>query len=148
MDQDAEKHFKDVTAGTEPLIDVFVRFLAAVRFLNGYDTMKRLSIGSRIKWMKICSLIWHVKDSKINDFQFEVDNQEAGITLARCLQTVDEMLLNRYLARVDAGTSLNLTLDFNFSDGQISAFGSVFFKTNNQVLQISLAENPACRKNN
>jgi hypothetical protein len=119
-----------------------------VRFLNGYDTMKRLSIGSRIKWMKICALIWHIKDREINDFQFEVDNRGAGIALDRCLQTVDEMLLNRYLARVDAGTSLNSTPDFNFSGGQVSAFGSAFFKTNNKILAISPAEKLAGRTNN
>ena len=70
-DEDTEKHFKDITANTESTFDVLVRFLAAVQFLNGFETMRWLSIGNRIKWMKICAMVWHLKGRKINDFRFD-----------------------------------------------------------------------------
>ena len=47
-DKDIEKHFKDITADTESIFDVLVRFLASVQFSNGYETMKRFPGQRRI----------------------------------------------------------------------------------------------------
>jgi hypothetical protein len=134
MDEDAEKHFKDVTTSTEPAIDVFVRFLAVVNFLNGFDTMKWLRIGNRIKWMKICALMWHSKKRKFNDFRFDIDDKKTGLELDRRLQILDEWHLNRYLAHIEAGASLESLPDINISDQHISVFGFKFCNTKNGPL--------------
>ena len=138
MDEDAEKHFKDVTISTEPAIDVFVRFLAAVQFLNGFDTMKWLRIGNRLKWMKICALMWHSKKREINDFRFDIDDKKTGLELDRRLQILAEWQLNRCLAHIDGGASLESLPDINISNQHISAFGFTFCKAKNRTLEISL----------
>ena len=138
LDEGIEKHFKDVTTATEPPCDLFARFLAAVRFLNGFDTMKSLSISNRIKWMKICALIWHLKKCKINDFQFEIDDKKIGLDLDGRLQTLDEWLLNRYLAQVDAGTSPEVLPDVNISDRQVNVIGLTFYETESGPIEFSL----------
>jgi radical SAM superfamily enzyme YgiQ (UPF0313 family) len=138
LDQDVEKHFKDVTVSTEPAIDAFIRFLAAVRFLNGFDTMKRLSIGNRIKWMKICALMWHSKKREINDFRFDIDAKKKGLELDRRLQTLDERQLNRYLAQIDAGISPGSFPDISQVNRQFFAFGISFSSAGAGALEINL----------
>jgi len=137
-DEDIEKHFKDVTISTEPVIDVFMRFLAAVQFSNGFDTMKWLNIGNRIKWMKICAMLWHLKGRKINDFRFDNDEKKTGLDLDRRLQALDESQLNRYLAQIDGGTSLESMPDIYISNQHISAFGFIFCQPTDKAIGISL----------
>jgi anaerobic magnesium-protoporphyrin IX monomethyl ester cyclase len=137
-DGDIEKHFKDVTIRTEPAMDVFMRFLAAVQFLSGFDTMKWLNIGNRIKWMKICAMLWHLKGRKINDFRFDNDDKQAGLDLDRRLQALDESQINRYLTQIDAGASLESLPDISISKQHISAFGFTFCKPKNKATGISL----------
>ena len=137
-DKDIEKHFKDITVTTESAFDVFVRFLAAVKFLSVFETMRWLSIGNRIKWMKICAMLWHLKGRKINDFRFENDDKKAGLDLDRRLQVLNESQLNRYLAQIDAGASLESLPDINISNQHIAAFGFTFCKAKNRTLEISL----------
>jgi hypothetical protein len=137
-DEDIEKHFKDVTISTEPAMDVFMRFLAAARFSNGFDTMKWLSIGNRIKWMKICAMPWHLKGRKINDFRFDIDGKKAGLDLDRRLEAMDESQINRYLAQIDAGISPGSFPDFNQVNQQISAFGLSFSAVKDSTFEIDL----------
>jgi len=139
-DEDIEKHFKDVTISTEPAIDVFMRFLATVQFSNGFDTMKWLTIGSRIKWMKICAMLWHLKGRKINDFRFDNDDKRAGLDLDRHLQALDESQINRYLAQIDAGISLDSLPDICQANQQVSAFGLSFSAVGANTLEIELTK--------
>ena len=138
LDEDAEKHFKDVTRDTEPVIDVFARFLAAVRFLNGFDTMKQLSIGHRIKWMKICALIWHLKGREANNLQFEKDDRKTGLELERRLQVVDESRLNQSLTQIDPGTQPAFRPVVISSDQPASAIGVKFSNAANKIIKISM----------
>jgi radical SAM superfamily enzyme YgiQ (UPF0313 family) len=139
-DGDIEKHFKDVTISTEPALDAFMRFLAAVQFSNGFDTMKWLSIGNRIKWMKICAMLWHLKGRKINDFRFDSDDKKAGLDLDRRLQTLDESQLNRYLAQIDAGISPDSLSDISQVNKLVSAFGLGFSAVGANTLEIDLTK--------
>jgi anaerobic magnesium-protoporphyrin IX monomethyl ester cyclase len=139
-DEDIEKHFKDVTISTEPALDVFMRFLAAVQFSNGFDTMKWLNIGNRIKWMKICAMLWHLKGRKINDFRFDSDDKKAGLDLDRRLQTLDESQLNRYLAQIDAGISPDSYPDISQFNKLVSAFGLGFSAVGANTLEIDLTK--------
>jgi len=103
-----------------------MRFLAAVQFSNGFDTMKWLNIGNRIKWMKICALLWHLKGRKINDFRFDIDDQKTGLDLDRRLQALDELQLNRYLAQIDGGAPLESLPDISITSQYVSALGFTF----------------------
>jgi radical SAM superfamily enzyme YgiQ (UPF0313 family) len=138
LDKGIEKHCKDVTTATEPLIDGFARFLAAVQYLNGFDTMKWLGIGNRIKWMKICAMVWHLYGRKINDFQFDHDEKQTGFELDRRLQTQDKWQLNRYLAQIDSGAPLEELPDINIWNQQVKVFGFTFCQTKNRTLEFSL----------
>jgi len=136
LDGDAEKHFKDVTADTESSPDVLLRFLAAAKFINGFETMRRLSIGNRIKWMKTCALVWHMKRKAINALQFDHDGRQTGMALDQHLQTLDESTLNSYLARIDAGIEPDTFSDIKRVDQQISAFGISFIVVEDRILKI------------
>ncbi len=140
LDEDIEKHFKDVTISTGPAIDVFMRFLAAVQFSNGFDTMKWLNIGNRIKWMKICAMLWHLKGRKINNFRFDNDDKKAGLDLDRRLKALDESQINRYLTQIDAGISLDSLPDICQVNQQVSAFGIGFSAVGANTLEIELTK--------
>ncbi|MGD9289736.1 MAG: B12-binding domain-containing radical SAM protein [Desulfobacterales bacterium] len=138
LDENVEKHLKDVTIDMEPLLDVLSRFLANANFLNGYDTMKMLSIRNRIKWMKMCSLIWHSTGREISDFKFVIDNKQTGQKLNFCLQHLNEIHLNRYLAQADSGDSLDAVPDLSIPNPDISALGIRFRKAKNLTMKISV----------
>ncbi len=138
IDEDREKHFKDITTDTESSPDVLMRFLAAASFLNGFETMRRWSIGNRIKWMKICAMVWHLKGRGIDDFRFDADGKKTGLDVDRLLGTLDELKLNRYLARIDAGISPVSFPDISQVNQKIFAFGISFSVVENRTLVIDL----------
>jgi hypothetical protein len=115
-----------------------VRFLAAAQFLNGFETLRWLSIGNRIKWMKICAMVWHLKGREIDDVRFEIDDQKAGLDLDRRLGSLDESQLNRYLAQIDAGIAPDSLADIRLVNSKISAFGFGFSVVENSTLEIDL----------
>jgi radical SAM superfamily enzyme YgiQ (UPF0313 family) len=136
-DEDIERHFKDITVSTESVLDVFVRFLAAVKFLNGFETMRWLNVGNRIKWMKIGAILWHLKERKISNFRFESDDKMAGFELERRLQAVNESQLNGYLVQIAAGVSPDSFPDICRINKQYSAFGIRFSHTGAGIFEIS-----------
>lgn len=138
IDQDAEKHFKDVTTATEPAIDVLMRFLAAARFLNGFNTMKWFSVDNRIKWMKICAMIWQFKHREIDDFQFVADHQKTGRAMDRRLQALNKIRLNQCLVNVDDGVAPELFKDIIRTDFHISAFGFLFSTVRGRLFEVGL----------
>ena len=137
-DENIEKHFKDITADTESTFDVLVRFLAFVQFLNGFETMRRLNIGNRIKWMKICAMVWQLKGRKIADFRFNNDDQKIGLELNNRLQALDQSQLNRYLAQIDGGVLPDSLQDISLVNQKISAFGFGFSVVEDRILEIDL----------
>ena len=137
-DEDIEKHFKDITADTESTFDVLVRFLASVHFTNGFETMKRLNTGNRIKWMKICAMVWELKGRKITDFRFANDNRKIGLELNNRLQALDGSLLSRYMAQIDSGISPDSLPDINLVNQKISAFGIGFSVVGDRILEVDL----------
>lgn len=136
LDNDVEKHFTDVTGSTEPMFDLFVRFLSVVEFENGFDTMKMLSIGNRIKWMKLCALVWHSAGRESNKFQFSQDKEKTGIGLNEHLRALDEPLLNRYLIALDTQNLETSLPGIIISEHDVTAFGFEFCIANNGTLRI------------
>jgi hypothetical protein len=135
-DGDSERHFKDITATTESIHDLFMRFLAAAKFFNGFESMKRLSIANRIKWMKICAMVWALVGRKISDFQFIRDAEKTGETLESRLRALDDTQLNRYLVQIDGGISPDSLPDIIPGNHQITAFGIGFSVVGDSTLEI------------
>lgn len=138
IDQGAEIHLKDVSNFTEPDSDVFNGFLEDVKFLNGFHTMKCFCIENRIKWMKICTLIWHFNEQKINNFRFKSDHHNMGREMNDRLQILDVALLDRYLAQIDLGSPLSLFSEIIHSNQNFFAFGFSFFPDQNRTMKIVL----------
>ena len=99
---------------------------------------KRLRIGNRINWMKICAMVWHLNGRKINNFRFDNDDKKTGLDLDRRLQALDESQLNRYLAQIDAGVSPDSFADISPVNQQLSAFGQSFSLAGANTLEIDL----------
>jgi radical SAM superfamily enzyme YgiQ (UPF0313 family) len=135
-DGDSEKHFKDIAAASESTSDTLMRFLAAADFQNGFETMRRLTIANRIKWMKICAMAWHLRGRKINDFWFVSDDRKTGLELDRCLGMLDESRLNRYLAQIDGGNAPDSMADIRMVDHKIYVFGITFSAVEDNTLVI------------
>ncbi len=55
-DEGKEARLEEVTESPESF-RVFTDFISTVRFTNGFQTMKRLSIPNRIKWMRLCAVL-------------------------------------------------------------------------------------------
>jgi anaerobic magnesium-protoporphyrin IX monomethyl ester cyclase len=146
MDEDVERHFKDVTSATEPEIDVLMRFLAAAQFLNGFNTMKWLSVANRIKWMKICAMLWQFMAGKISAFKFAEDHKETGLAMDRRLQALTVIRLNQCLAKIDSGVAPDLLQDINRTDQHISAFGFIFSPVGDRLFEVGLAPRVVAHK--
>jgi hypothetical protein len=137
-DKNVEKHFKDVTRSTEPVNDIFVRFLSVVEFKSGFDAMKMLDIQSRIKWMKIGAIVWHLAGSEFKAFEIEPDHEDVGISIDRRLRDLDESRLSHSLDQLTALNTVTLLPDISISERTIAAFGLEFRKANNRTLILDL----------
>ncbi len=76
--------------------------------------------------MKICAMVWHLKGRGIDNFRFDTDGKKNGLDLDRLLGTLDELKLNRYLARIDAGNMPDSLSSINQDNQKITAFGIGF----------------------
>ncbi|NNG07259.1 MAG: radical SAM protein [Desulfobacteraceae bacterium] len=103
IDAGKEKHFKDVTEFFEQSFKTFTDFLTAIKFKNGFHTMKCLSIPNRIKWMKLCAIMWELTGRKLNSLGFQKDKERTGEALNLLLERVNVHTLNRLLERLDEG---------------------------------------------
>lgn len=105
LERDAgkEEHFRDVTKSSEQSFKTFTEFLTAIKFRNGFHTMKCLSIPNRIKWMKLCAIMWELTGRKFSRLGFQRDNESTGEALDLLLERVNIQKLNRLLERLDEG---------------------------------------------
>jgi hypothetical protein len=108
LERDAgkETHFRDVTEFSEQGFKTFTEFLTAIKFTNGFRTLKCVSIPNRIKWMKLCAIMWELTGRKLNRLGFERDNERAGEELDVLLERVNVHTLNKLLERLDEGIRL------------------------------------------
>ncbi len=104
LERDAgeETHLKDVAQSPEQSFSVFTDFLAAIRFTNGFHIMKCFSIPNRIKWMKLCAILWEREGRNFNRLGFERDNEMVGRELDELLDRVNVRILNKALESLDA----------------------------------------------
>ncbi|HSR12287.1 MAG TPA: radical SAM protein [Thermodesulfobacteriota bacterium] len=102
-DGGAEAHLRDVLTSTELWPDFFFRFLAAAKFENGFHAMKVLSVPERIRWMKVCGIVWAAGE-RFSKIGFAVDDEEQGRILQVRLQHIADPELNEFLVNAADGT--------------------------------------------
>jgi len=92
-----EEHFQDVIKYYEKNQQVFRDFLSRISFSNGYDILKCFSIPNRIKWMKLCCILWDSNERSFNKFFFSGANPDPGIILDRGLSGIKDASLDKKL---------------------------------------------------
>jgi anaerobic magnesium-protoporphyrin IX monomethyl ester cyclase len=103
LERDAgqETHLKDVAQSPEQSFSVLTDFLTAIGFINGFHIMKHFSIPNRIKWMKLCAIVWKREGRDFNRLGFEKDHEGVGKELDLLLERVHVHTLNRALESLD-----------------------------------------------
>ncbi len=135
-DGHAERHFKDVAADKEQLFAPLLYFLSVARFENGFDTMRRLEIPSRLKWMKVCALAWLCTGKACRRIAFAVDGKETGEDLGRRLRGVRTEEVDRCLAAAETGAAPAADIQL-LADGGLSVFG-IHFRMDVQAGRLSV----------
>jgi len=126
-DGDEERDFGTIRYQFDGKFREFSRFLAHINFSNGFDAMKCLEVKRRIKWMRLCAVIWAMLDKKFDAAGFDVDSEAVGAMLNSHLQRVNTNTLNMMLKRVESGQPLEEVEGHVTVDGNtISAFGLRF----------------------
>jgi hypothetical protein len=100
-DQGQEAHLKDLAhlAGFWP--EVFSRFLTAVKFQNGFLTMKVLTIPNRLKWMKVCAALWGGAKQRFFQIRFAADDEKEGERLNILLENVPPEFIEGFIERIE-----------------------------------------------
>ncbi len=138
-DGDKEVRLRDVTGSFREDCRIFVDFLAAVKFVNGFHTMKCLSIPNRIKWMKLCAVLWKEDGRDSARFGFEQDNERAGELLDLQLTRLEAHKLDKALKRLDSRKVNNLPFKVGKRDGhKVEVFGFEFYLADGEkILKIT-----------
>ena len=129
-DRGQERHLKDLAPSAEPWPGVFSRFLAAVKFRSGFETMKALSIPNRIRWMKACAALWGASGQTFCLVHCAADEGEQGEQLNAFLDNIPEATIDRFLERVDRGQKFEMAKE----DGDLEILGLPFTITKEQSL--------------
>jgi len=133
-DRGEESHLKDLARSADPWPEILSRFLAAVKFQNGFETMKVLSIPSRIKWMKVCAALWGRLGENFSQIHFAADHERHGEQLNDFLEKIPAATLNGLLERADQGQKV---VESHKTDGPIEILGLRFdFDGENSLLHV------------
>jgi uncharacterized radical SAM superfamily protein len=105
LNQDAGKEagVGKMTTAWEEAFPILTEFLAEIRFFNGFQTMGFLSIENRLKWMKLCAILWAWLDRGFNKIGVEKDHETLGKTLDSVLDTMENRTLNARLRALEHG---------------------------------------------
>jgi hypothetical protein len=93
-----EAHLRDLAPSANPWPEPFARFLAAVNFRNGFQTMKVLAIPNRLKWMKICAALWGGAQGGLSQIWFAADEEKEGERLNDLLETIPAKTIDGFIA--------------------------------------------------
>ena len=133
-----ERLLRDVTGCHEEGFKTFTGFLATIKFLSGYHSMKCLRVPNRIRWMKLCAVIWGLAGRDFDRIGFDIDNERAGVVLDGVLEKLSEHKLTRVLERLDNGITDEIFSDDIVREGdRIKAFGLEFLFLTDSVLFLS-----------
>jgi radical SAM superfamily enzyme YgiQ (UPF0313 family) len=138
-DRGQERHLKDLAPSVEPWPEVFSQFLAVVKFRNGFESMKVLSIFNRIRWMKVCASLWGGLGQKFSLVHFIADEVRQGEQLNHFLDGLSAAVIEGSLERAEQGQELHLS----GPEGILEIFGLRFdFKSENSTLMVHRIAGP------
>jgi hypothetical protein len=72
-----------------------------VKFQNGFQTMKVLTIPNRLKWMKTCAVLWGRVNQNFSQIRFEADNVKEGECLNDSLENIPPATINGFMEKVE-----------------------------------------------
>jgi anaerobic magnesium-protoporphyrin IX monomethyl ester cyclase len=121
-DRGQEAHLKDLAPSAEPWPEVFSRFLAAVKFQNGFQTMKVLTIPNRIKWMKACAALWAGAKQNLSQIRFAADGVKEGARLNDFLENIPAATIDGFMERIGQKQDPKT----GTPDGSIDLMGLIF----------------------
>jgi hypothetical protein len=98
-DRGQEARLKDLAPSAEPWPEILSRFLAAVKFQNGFQTMKVLTIPNRLKWMKACAALWGRTKQNFSQIRFARDDVQEGERLNDLLESIPPEVIEGFLER-------------------------------------------------
>ncbi len=138
QDGGREAHFKDITPQTERQARPFTDFLAGMKFRNGFQIMKRFTIPNRVRWLKICSLLWEAGNRSFSALRFEQDLEAIGDEFNRRLERISSAELTRLLEAAERGIPLEeISLEFQARRREFRFYGFRFeLNEDNSILQI------------
>jgi hypothetical protein len=122
-DRGAEAHLKDLALAAAPWPKLLTRFLAAIIFQNGFQTMKVLAVANRLKWMRTCAALWRETKQNFSQILFAADDVKEGERLNDLLETIPAEIIEGFMTRVErktdpgslAGSLERMGLSFDFS---------------------------------
>jgi anaerobic magnesium-protoporphyrin IX monomethyl ester cyclase len=100
-DRGQEAHLKDLISSAEPWPEVFFRFLAVIKFQNGFQTMKALTIPHRLKWMKVCTALWVGTKQSFSEIRFITDDVKEGEHLNDLLENTPAEIIEGSIERAE-----------------------------------------------
>jgi hypothetical protein len=95
-----------MTTAAKEAFPILTEFLAEITFFNGFKTMGALSIENRVKWMKLCAILWAWLDNGFHTIGFEKDHETLGKTLDFVLDRIEDQRLNARLRALEHGREL------------------------------------------
>jgi hypothetical protein len=100
--------------------------------------MKCFSVPNRIKWMKLCSIVWGLAGEGSGRFCFEQDHEGVGEDLDDLLEKLNVQRVNGFLKMFDKGiVNENLSKHVVKEGNRIKMFGFEFYRDGNgEVLRV------------
>jgi radical SAM superfamily enzyme YgiQ (UPF0313 family) len=139
VDNDKERRLQDVTKFPEQTFTTFTSFLTNIKFINGYPIMKYFSIPNRIKWMKLCSIIWVLAGKNFHRFYFTNETFKKSKEFDTVLDRITNQRLNTFLEILDNEIECeSLFREFIMKEDSIEAFTLRFdFSKGQKIINIS-----------
>ena len=135
-----EPSMRDVNVPGEFDSSTFTLFLARVKFQNGFEILKCLPLSARIKFMKICAVIWRWCGSTRDRFRFCATGESLGEEYGKLVECVPGHKVDRILKKFDPEMGAEPASQDVVSKGRIiRAFGFEFLLEPEGVIRIQRA---------
>jgi radical SAM superfamily enzyme YgiQ (UPF0313 family) len=100
-DQGQEEQLKDLVPSAETWPELFSLFLATIKFQNGFQIMKSLTIPHRLKWMKVCAALWVGTKQGFSEIRFITDDMNEGEHLNDLLGNTPAEIIDGSIAKAE-----------------------------------------------
>jgi hypothetical protein len=137
-DGGTEQNVEDLSHQFDGRFKEFTSFLTSIGFSNGFDTMKSLSVANRIKWMRLCAILWCLFEKKFDIGSFTTDSEVTGSWLNELLNGVSINTLNTMLRNVENGKPLGKLSAYVTVDGNKASIFDLEFTLDSSAKTLTL----------